>query len=169
MSIVSEKYKKINLIQLQNDVSDIVFNYIDTSQNWEKAYSYLDELLNTTVNHFQNSNSKGQMDSFISNTYWVLFLNIMSRLIYFHTISYKEMKKNSSELSKENVLSLICYAAKCLPNTKNEDNQQFFEEMKQTVEQLGGSVEEFEKIAQKNNEDPTSCFAAFKEYCELYF
>lgn len=166
--MIIEKYNKINILKLQNDLNEIVFNYIDSSQKWDKAYSALDELMSTTIGHFQSSVKKDQINTLPANTYWVLFLNNVSRLIYFHTIAYKEAKANSSELSKETVLSLIQHAVKCLPNTKHEENQQFLEEIKQTVEQLGGSVEEIDKIAQKNNDDPRSCLTAFSEYCELY-
>lgn len=168
MSNVSEKTKKINLLQFEKELDDIIFNHIDTSQNWNKAHAKLDELLNETIGHIQSSINDEHINLESANTFWVIFLNLMSRLIYFHTLSYKEMKADTSELSMDNVLSLLTYAVKCLPNTKYEDNQLFLDEVKDTVAKFGGNVDEIDKIAEKNNQDPTSALISFKEYCQLF-
>lgn len=168
MATIKEQYNKINILQFQNDLNEIIFDYIDTSQKWDKAYLKLDELLNKTLGHFQSYEQKEEMKSISEDTFWFLFLNNFSRLIYFHTLAYKETKAKSSELSKEMILSLFHYAVKCLPNTKHENNKQFIEEVKRTVEQWGGSTDEIDKIVQKNNQDPNSCIASFHEYCQLY-
>lgn len=168
MATLNDQYTKFNLLQLQNDLSEIVFDYIDTSQKWDIAYQKLDELLNKTIGHFQSSEQKEEIKSLTENTFWFLFLNNVSRLIYFHTLAYKEMKAKTSEFSKETVLSLVQHAVKCLPNTKHEENKQFIEEVKVTVKQLGGSIDEIEKIVQKNNQDPMISIVAFREYCKLY-
>lgn len=163
-----KKGKNLNLLQLQNEMNEIVFNYIDTTQKWEKAYTHLDDLLNVAIEHFQSHIKKELKHKLTSDTYSVLFLNIVARTIYFLTIAYKEMKKNNSELYKDNALSLLLHSVKCLPNTKNEENKQFLNEIKELAEQLGGNVEEVEKIAEKNNQDPTHCFQSFDKFCELY-
>lgn len=168
MSIISEKHNRINLLQFEKELDDIIFNYIDTSQKWDKAYSELDKLLNDTIGHFQSSENGEEMITDSANTYSVIFLNLMSRLIYFHTLSYKEMKADTSELSLDNVLSLLSYSVKCMPNTKYEDNQLFLDEIKETIAKFGGSVEEIDKIAEKNNQDPNSALQSFKEYCQLF-
>ena len=72
----------LNLADLQQQMDEAIFDYIDSKPNWDKAYILLDEMLEQTTKYFLTVvESKGNLPK--STTYWILFMELNAKLIYF--------------------------------------------------------------------------------------
>ncbi len=167
---VSNTNKALNLLQLKETMDEIVFDYIDSTQKWEKAYEEIDELLNNTVNFYNNHVIKeGGVPK--QNTYWVLFMDIASKLIYFHTMAYYQLKKQQNlDVSKE-VLQLYKIAANCIPDVRKLANAEFLIEVAQRYEEIelyNGKQGEFERIILEQNNRANDCINAFRKFTNIY-
>lgn len=158
----------LNVVQLQERMDDTVFNYIDTTQKWEKAYASLDDLLNQAVTFFKDYvvRSNGELPK--SNTYWNLFIGITSKLIYFSSISYYHLNNKQQHDVKKQVLRSLTYAANCLPEVRNELNHEFLKEISQSYEEIElyqNTKGAFEEMILTQNNRFEECLKSFYEYC----
>lgn len=156
----------LSLFQLEARMDEIVFDYIDTSQKYETAKAKLDELVNSMVEYFSD-HVKVNGDLPKGNTYWVLFMNVASKLIYFHTISYYHLKVEQKEDVKNEVIELLRIAANCLPNVHEEGNAEFLDEVAKSFEEIQpdhGKHGDFKKMILDQNNRPKDCFEAFLKY-----
>lgn len=163
--------KVLNLVQLQDRMEELVFNHIDTSQKWDKAYSGLTELLNQSVSYFNQSveNNKGELPK--ANTFWALFMDIESKLIYFNTLSYLRLKENQLDSIKGNILRLLVQAANCIPEVQKETNTEFLDEIcncYEEIENYNGKKGELKRIILAQNNRLDACLSSFKEFSETY-
>ncbi len=79
------------LAQLQEKVDEIIFDYIDTSKNWGKAYKGLNNLFQQTVQFYEKYVDENNIPE--ANVYWTLFLDVVGRLIYFKTLAEKHLTR----------------------------------------------------------------------------
>ncbi|KGR86391.1 hypothetical protein CD30_19010 [Ureibacillus massiliensis 4400831 = CIP 108448 = CCUG 49529] len=161
--------KDLNLLKFKEDMDEIVFNYIDTTQKWEKAYSQLDELLNGAVDYFNSHITGVGMPK--QNTYWVLFMDITSKLIYFHTLAYQQLKMIQNEDVTKEVLQLYLVAANCIPDVQKLANAEFLMEVAHSYEELklyNDKQGEFEKVLLKQNNSADKCIQAFYEFTKSF-
>lgn len=157
----------LNLLSLKEGMDEIIFNYIDTSQNWEKAYSSIGELLDDAVEYFNrfviNNNGKHPQE----NTYWVVFMDLISKLIYFHTLSFYRLNQNANKEIKD----LLTIAANCIPDVQKIVNAQFLNEIGriyEEIELIEGKEGGFEQLILKQNNRAKDCFEAFSTYIKQY-
>lgn len=159
----------LNLFQLKERMEESVFNYIDTIQKWEQAYASLDELVTISVKYFDDyMKMNGEIPK--GNTFWVLFMSVASKLIYFHTIAYFHLKGNErAEIQKE-VLELLTIAANCIPEVQKEANVEFLKEIAISYEEIAlNNVKKghFEKIILTQNNRIKDCLNNFTEFTKL--
>jgi hypothetical protein len=162
--------KALNLIQLKEEMDGIVFNYIDTSQKWDVAHTQLDELLKNAIDYF-DSYTKANGDLPKENTYWVLFLNFGYKLIYFHTISYYQLKGCDNEEVKERVVELLTLAANCIPNVKKRSHGEFLNEIARSLEEIQQEPKiqgEFEKSILEQNNQVKDCILSFAKATKFF-
>ncbi|MBD8026795.1 hypothetical protein H9636_08995 [Ureibacillus sp. Re31] len=156
----------LNLVELNDRMEEIVFNYIDTTQNWKKAYTNLDELVKSAVNHFNHVvQANGELPK--ENTYWVLYMNVVCKLLYFHTISNYHLQMNIDQDVKKEVLNLLTVAANCIPDVHMEDNAEFLKELAtsyENIELYNGKQGEFEKMIVAQNNRVIDCIKTFSTY-----
>ncbi|RHW38645.1 hypothetical protein D1B33_07150 [Lysinibacillus yapensis] len=162
--------KSLNLLQLKEQMDEIVFNYIDTSSKWEIAYSKINELLQIAVHHFERYvEVNGELPK--ENTYWVLFLNLGYKLIYFHTISDYQLKEQPSEADKKRAVELLTLSAKCIPNVQSENHAEFLEEIIKSlvhIQEEQGKQNELKKVILDLNNRPCDCLQSFLEASKYY-
>ena len=161
----------INLFQLKERMDEYVFNFIDSTQKWEKAYVSLDELVAISVDYFQRYlKENGQLPK--GNTFWVLFMDVASKLIYFHTMALYHLKKNDSEETfQKKVIKLYTMAANCIPEINKEANKEFLKEISisyESIELFDGIQGEFEKVIKNKNNQIQDCLATFNEFSTFY-
>jgi len=154
----------LNLFQLQEELDGILFNYIDTSQKWDKAYEELKELLDELTAYFKNylQEHDGRLPD--NEMYWSLFIDNVSRILYFKTVAYMNLQKDMTEEQKELIKSALHDAAGCLPHVQGR-NFEFLQEISQTYDLLFNENAHFEKYYFDKNNGLADCLENFKAYC----
>lgn len=161
--------KSLNLLQLKEQMDEVVFNYIDTSNKWERAYSELDGLLISIVDFFNSQITSEGLPK--QNTYWILFMDITSRLIYFHTFAFYQMKKLQQEDVTKEVLQSYLIAANCIPDVRKLANAEFLLEVAHSFEEIElykGKQGEFERAILEQNNQASDCIEAFLNFTKTY-
>ncbi|RUL57109.1 hypothetical protein [Lysinibacillus antri] len=161
----------LNILSLKESMDEIIFNYIDTSKNWEKAYSSIGELLDDAVEYFSNyvKGNNGQLPN--ENTYWVLFMDLTSKLLYFQTLAFFRLKLQRKEVVSEEIKTLFLLAANCIPDVQKIVNAQFLNEVGRTYEEIelyDGKEGGFERLILKQNNRAKDCLEAFSNYIHKF-
>ncbi|MCM3388043.1 hypothetical protein M3649_07820 [Ureibacillus chungkukjangi] len=160
----------VYLLQIKEQLDEIVFNYIDTTQKWEVAYDKLDELLEKATIYY-NGFMEANGDKPKENTSAILFLNISFRLIYFHTISYYHLKVTNKEAVKNQVLELITLAANCIPDVQKEGHAEYLNEIAKSYEEISqvkGKQVEFEQSIIEQDNRIVDCFNYYSKASSLF-
>ena len=153
----------LNLAELQQRMDEAIFDYIDSKPNWDKAYILLDEMLEQTTKYFLTVvDSKGELPK--STTYWVLFMEINAKLIYFTTLALKNRTQKSNGITNELLANRFEIAAKCLSNIHTEENEQFLQEIKASFNEVS-NLEDFKGLNERNVE---LCIEQFYEFAKAY-
>ncbi|MGE7666588.1 GTPase [Ureibacillus composti] len=159
------KNNLLNVSQLQEKMDEVIFDNIDTSHNWKKAYHDLDVLFNQLVAYYKNyvEQNDGKLPK--SNLYWALFMDVAARLMYFRALSKKNLVNLNDLSEKEIVLFLLKNAVNCLSNVQKR-NKELLEEISQTYEELDlmdGAKGNFKKFYYSQDYQLDECLAAFYE------
>ena len=157
----------LNLATLQSKMDQTVFDYIDTTRNWQKAYSILDDLLHQMAINFNQHVAKNNGELPKSNTYWVLFMDAASKLIFFNGLTHAQLIDLQDEDAKNHVVELYKKSAPCLPNATLEQNTAFLEELKESLLELV-PVEEHECVKLTVGSSMDECLAEFYALTKTY-
>ena len=100
---IQVKNNILNLAELQEKLNRVVFDYVDTTQKWEKAQENLQHLQLQLVEYFEQyiSRNDGALPS--GNPYWVLFLDLASRLVYFNNLVKQNVVPELDETTRNEV------------------------------------------------------------------
>ena len=126
----------LNLPSLQLKMDRIVFDHIDTLPNWSKAYGMLDELLQKMVISFNTAVDKKNGELPKGSTYWVLFMDIAAKLLYFTGLAHSHLIDEQDEEVKQHLVNLYYTSVACLPNAQIEENEELLNEIKKSIEEL---------------------------------
>ncbi|SOC02379.1 hypothetical protein SAMN05880501_10323 [Ureibacillus xyleni] len=161
--------KDVNLLRLKESMDEIIFNNIDTSQNWEKAYSSLSELLDQFVEYYISATQVANGETPKVNTFWMMFLDIISKLIYFQSLSYYKMQSEKSAKVIEETKDLFTLAANCIPNVQKIVNAEFLNEIANSFEEIEQSNGvSFERMILQKDNQPQECLKHFANFVEKY-
>lgn len=151
----------LNIATLQQKMETVVFDYIDSSQNWGIAYQKLSELFTQMVNYFNErvAHENGQLPKV--NTYWSLFLNISSQLIYFTALAKQHAEQLTAE-TKQNIANAYMAAANILPNATTEEMEEYLDEVQKSYQALTG---ETLVVGTKKSDD---CMAALQSFAKKW-
>ena len=153
----------INLAEFQQKMDEIVFDYIDTKPNWEKAYTLLDELLEQSTRYFVDYVERnGELPSV--SAYWVLFTDFNAKLIYFTTLALSHRTQKSKGITDEILSKRYNIAAKCIVNTKSEENINFMQEIEESFKEVSNG----EAFEGKKEQTATNCIQTFYEFAQSY-
>lgn len=126
----------LNLATLNQKADEVIFDYIDSKPNWEKAFKYLDVLLEECTNFFLATVKKNN-ELPKGNTYWNLFLEINAKLIYFSTLALQHYNQKSIGITEDVLRKRYETSALCLTNVQTEEASNFLEEIKSSYESVG--------------------------------
>lgn len=147
------KNNLLKVTQLQDKVDEIVFDYIDTSKNWGKAYKGLNNLFQQTVQFYGKYVNEHGIPN--TNVYWSLFLDVVGRLIYFKTLAEKHLTDLKTDEDVENIIEGFVVAANCLSNVTENNEHNLLDEISESFEEiqlLDGVKGKFKQaIVDKNN------------------
>lgn len=164
MSKIQVNNNIMNLLQLQEEFDQILFDYIDTTPKWEIAFERLEELLREAIYYFTSHiENEGKLPE--GNVYWALYMDTVARLMFFKTLSY--MNKTQDIVNKEEIIEAIHDAVRCLPNVEKR-NHEFLQEISSTYEKLelfNGKEGEFERYYIEKKYSLEDCIKYFHEYC----
>lgn len=153
----------LNLADLQQKMDETIFDYIDSKPNWDKAYIILDEMLEQTTKYFLTVvGSKGALPK--PTTYWVLFMELSAKLIYFTTLALKNRTQKSNGITDELIANRFEIASKCLTNIHTDENELFLQEIKVSFHEVS-SREDYDGLNYRNVE---SCIEQFYEFAKAY-
>lgn len=136
MTNIELKNDLLNLPQLQLQVDTIVFDYIDSTQNWSKAYAQLEDLLQKVVQNFNGYIARNEGELPKASTYWILFMDIAAKLLYFTGLAKFHLIDAGDQEASVQVFELYKASAGCLPNALLEENEEFLSEIQKSMEQL---------------------------------
>lgn len=153
----------LNLAQLHEKMNETVFNYIDSSQHWDKAYKELENLVHQVVEYFNNwVDIEGRLPKI--GTYWTLFMDIVSQLLYFYGLAWQQLMADQDEVEKDKIVNIYTVAANCMPNVKSEEGQAFLEEITKSYEQLNSG----NGTLSMSSKTVSNCITTFSEFSENY-
>lgn len=160
---IEMKNDLLNLPSLQLKMDTIVFENIDTKPNWSKAFEQLDELLHRVANNFNDYLSKNDGELPSNTTYWTLYMDIASKLLYFTGLAHANLTAEDDVDARAHVVKLYELSASCIPNAHTENNEELLQEIQKSVHQLSG--EEVKLTVADNMEQ---CIKAFKQFADSY-
>ena len=126
----------LNLPSLQLTMDRIVFEHIDTLPNWSKAYEMLNELLQKVVINFNAAINKKDGKLPKASTYWVPFMDIAAKLLYFTALAKSHLIDEQDVESKGDILKHYYTSYSCLPNASIEENEELLNEIQKSINAL---------------------------------
>lgn len=157
---IQVKNNILNLVELQEKLNRVVFDYVDTTQKWEKAQENLQHLQSQIVVYFEQyiSRHEGALPS--NNPYWVLFLDLASRLVYFNNLVKQNLMSDLDEATRNEIATAYEIAAKIFPYKQSEENDEFLEEIEKSLQQITDST----RLVDKSSYPLSQCMENFRDY-----
>ncbi len=156
----------LNLPSLQLKMDNIVFDHIDTKPNWSKAYEQLDEILQKMAVNFNISKEQKEGALPKASTYWVPFMDITAKLLYFTGLAHSHLIDAGDEETKAHIVNLYRLSTACLPNAQIEENEEFLTEVKKSIVAIAPQTEQPVEITTSNSVD--ECIAKFETFANTY-
>ena len=158
--VIQVKNNMLNLMELQERLDNAVFEHVDTAQNWNKAQAKLHPLYSQATDYFRDvvERNEGVMPK--ENSYWMLFMHTVSRLVYFENLIQHNSSPTLNEDARNRIADGYITAAKILPNCQSEDNDEFFGEINKSLQQLTDS----KMTVEKADKPLSACFQEFYRY-----
>lgn len=149
----------LNLPKLQLQIDTIVFDYIDSKPNWSKAYEQLDALLHKVAHNFNGyiTRNEGAMPK--ASTYWTIYMDVVSKLLYFTSLAQSHLITEQDQQAKAQIIERYKISASCLPNPTIEENEEFIDEVKKSLQQLTG-----QDVVLATSNKTELCFESFYSY-----
>lgn len=160
---IEMKNELLNLPSLQLKMDTIVFENIDTKPNWSEAFEQLDELLHKVANNFNDYIAKNNGELPSGTTYWTLYMDIASKLLYFTGLAHANLVAEDDVDARIHVIKLYELSASCIPNAHIENNEELLSEIQKSIHQLN---DEEVKLTVADNVE--QCIEAFKQFAESY-
>ncbi|MEK5232666.1 hypothetical protein MHB42_12940 [Lysinibacillus sp. FSL K6-0232] len=138
----------LDIVKLQEKMNDIVFDYLDTSNNYPKAMRELNPLYRQATTFYKEYIDKRAGELPNANTYWHLFVDCYAKLCYF-LAEATYYSSNALQKTPEQVEHLLKVAAYSLPNIVQEENEQLLTAIFDLMMEV---LEDKEKVAVIRNE-----------------
>ncbi|OCS94653.1 hypothetical protein [Caryophanon latum] len=122
---LKSKLTELDIIAMQGQVDEIVFNHIDTSTNYAQAYKEIAPKLDEALQFLQRYLKEKGLETPPSNTYWVLYAGLVSKLAHFKAYTMWKLGRGSNE----EIDRLFVVSAFVLPNKNTEVNEEVLEDM----------------------------------------
>jgi len=116
----------LDIVKLQEKMNAIVFDYLDTSNNYPKAMRELNPLYIQVITYYKEYVNQRALPK--ANTYWHLFIDCCAKLCYFLAAS-TYYSSNALQKTPEKVEHLLKIAAYSLPSIEQEENEQLLEDI----------------------------------------
>ncbi|KGR74984.1 hypothetical protein [Ureibacillus manganicus] len=155
----------LNVAQLQEKVDEIIFDYIDTSQNWGKAFKGLNNLFQQTLQFFVKYVDENGIPN--ANVYWSLYLDVVGRLVYFKTLAERNLSDLKTDEDVDNFIEGFEVAANCLPHENLNDEHELLDEICESYEGIQlfeGERGKFKKSILEKNTSMTGSLSILYNY-----
>ncbi|MEE3805797.1 hypothetical protein V2H29_02420 [Lysinibacillus fusiformis] len=158
----------LDIVKLQEKMNAIVFDYLDTSNNYPKAMRGLNPLYSQVTTYYKEyvDHRSGELPS--ANTYWHLFIDCCAKLCYFLAAS-TYYSSNALQKTPEKVERLLTIAAYSLPGIEQEENELLLTDIFALLKEV---LEDEEKMTTIRNEvlaqkgDVKQCLEQFKAFVD---
>lgn len=158
----------LDIVKLQEKMNAIVFDYLDTSDNYPKAMRELNPLYIQVTTFYKEyiDHRAGEIPS--ANTYWHLFIDCSAKLCYFLAAS-TFYSSNALQKTPDKIEKLLHIAATSLPSIDQEENEQLLTDIFALMSEV---VEDKEKVTTLRNEvlvqkgDVKQCLQQFKLFVD---
>lgn len=161
---IKMKNELLNLPTLQSKMDNIVFDYIDSKPNWSKAYELLDALLHKVADNFNSFVAKNDGEMPTPSTYWMLYIDIASKLIYFTSLAHSNLIAEDDEDARAHIVQLYEIGASCIPNALLETNEELILEIKKSIRDINGNKQVELQLAGNAAECINSFYSFTKSY-----
>lgn len=157
---IQVKNNILNLAELQEKLNRVVFDYVDTTQKWDTAQENLQQLQSQMVVYFEQyvSRNEGTLPS--GNPYWVLFLDLASRLIYFNNLVKQNLLSNIDEAMQNEIANAYEISAKIYPYKQSEEGDEFLDEIEKSLQQITDGT----RLVDKSSYPLSKCIENFHDY-----
>ena len=142
---IQVKNNILNLAELQEKLNRVVFDYVDTTQKWEKAQENLQQLQSQMVVYFEQYISRNEGNLPSSNPYWVLFLDLASRLVYFNNLVKQDLMSHLDEATRNEIADAYEMAAKIYPYKQSEESDEYLEEIEKSFQLITDGARSIDK------------------------
>lgn len=158
----------LDIVKLQEKMNAIVFDYLDTSNNYPKAMRELNPLYIQVTTYYKEYINQRAGELPKANTYWHLFIDCCAKLCYFLAAS-TYYSSNALQETPEKVEHLLTIAAYSLPSIEQEENEQLLEDIMALLTEV---LEDEEKATKIRNEvlsqkgEVKQCLQQFKLFVD---
>lgn len=158
----------LDIVKLQEKMNAIVFDYLDTSNNYPKAMRELNPLYIQVTTYYKEYINQRAGELPKANTYWHLFIDCCAKLCYFLAAS-TYYSSNALQETPEKVEHLLTIAAYSLPSIEQEENEQLLEDIMALLTEV---LEDEEKVTNIRNEvlsqkgEVKQCLQQFKLFVD---
>lgn len=127
--------KLLKVSAMESHLNQVIFDCIDTSEKWDQAEKELVEMERELEQFFVKTidDNNGELPK--ENSYWYLFMDVVAKVLYFRSLASSSLKPNDEKVvakSKEAMTTVV----HTLPNNHLEENEDFLNEVVQTMERL---------------------------------
>jgi len=145
-----QNMRALNINAIEEQLNQIIFEYIDTSESWQKASTELSEIERELEQFFIKYIDENNGSLPKGNAYWYLFMDVVSKLLYFKGVANAKLNKdNEKEMSK--VIEAWKASLLILPNNQIENNREFLEEIIKSIQALSNETVNVEETTIEKN------------------
>ena len=154
---VKVKNDIMDLLGMKEKMDVIVFDYIDTSKHWAKAFKGLSSMLHQAIDHYKAYVKKHDGQIPAANSYWLLFADLTAKLAYFNALVMHELQNEKDvTINQQELENLVLLAGFGLPAIDDEENEELLKEIfklykKLPIANVKKQALEFEKSVRENN------------------
>lgn len=154
---VKVKSDIMDLLSMKEKMDVIVFDYIDTSKHWAKAFKGLSSMLHQAMDHYKAYVKKHDGQVPAANSYWLLFADLTAKLAYFNAlVMYELQSEKDITINQQELENLVLLAGFGLPAIDNEENAELLDEIfklykKLPIANAKKQASEFEQLVRDNN------------------
>jgi len=154
--------KALNISAMESHLNQVVFDCIDTSENWARAEKELSEMERELEQFFVKTIDQNEGELPKQNSYWYLYMDIVAKVLYFRSLANSSLNPNDEKVTAKAKAAMLT-VVRILPNNHIEENEDFLKEVIQTISRLYNEAVEITPIPLKES------LVNYKEYLDVKY
>lgn len=155
-----KQYLKVS--EIEDHLNQVIFECIDTSEKWERVEKELAEIEREMEQFYVKIIDENSGEVPKENSFWHLFLGVVSKVLYFKSLAMASLNEGNEKLAPKLKMAMVT-AIETLPNKQTEENEEFLNEISNTIRRLFSEEVEIKPTTIKDS------LASYKNYLEIKY